>query len=238
MTAAIDTRAADLNRWLEGADAPQVLRHVLAEAFPGRIAVSSSFGIESAVLLDLVAQVDPATPVLFLDTGMLFAETLIHARRLQTHLGLTDVRWVRPDARVITAADPKSTLWRDSTDACCALRKVLPLEDALEGFDAWITGRKRFHGGARAALPLVEADGGRLKVNPLAGWSAEAMERHMADRDLPRHPLEAEGYRSVGCAVCTRRTAPGEDARAGRWAGTDKTECGIHRAPWFSNGPC
>ena len=188
----------------------------------------SSFGAEAAVLLHLAAKIDTAIPIIFLDTGKLFGETLRYRDTLIRHLGLRDVRSIRPDERRIVAEDPQGMLWRSDPDRCCALRKVEPLVRALDGFAAWINGRKRSHGGLRAALPLVERVEGRVKINPLANWTAADVAAYFAAHDLPPHPLEEDGYRSIGCLPCTYRTAPGEEARAGRWRGRDKTECGIH----------
>jgi phosphoadenosine phosphosulfate reductase len=166
--------------------------------------------------------------VIFLDTGKLFGETLRYRDELVRRLGLVDVRSVRPDPARLTAEDPDGTLWRADPDRCCALRKVEPLERALAGFEAWINGRKRSHGGARSALPVIEAAGGRIKVNPLASWGAGEIGAYFTAHELPRHPLEADGFRSVGCMPCSDRAQPDEDARAGRWRGRGKTECGIH----------
>jgi phosphoadenosine phosphosulfate reductase len=214
-----------------GWSTPDVLRDLLCRVFPGRIALVSSFGTESAVLLHSVSRIDRAAPVIFLETGKLFPETLRYRDMLVDRLGLSDVRSVRPDAGTLALADPAGTLWQSDPDVCCWHRKVEPLADALAGFPAWITGRKRFQGGMRGALPLIEREGDRVKVNALASWSADQLEQYMAEHGLPRHPLEAQGYRSLGCTPCTRPTAPGADPRAGRWAGRDKTECGIHLPP-------
>ena len=177
----------------------------------------------------MASRIDPRLPVIFLDTGKLFAETLAYRDRLVAHLGLRDVRVARPDPARLAALDPRGALWRDDPDLCCWTRKVEPLDAALAGFDAWITGRKRSHGGARSDLPAVErGPDGRTKFNPLASWSAGDVARYFASHDLPPHPLSERGYRSIGCVVCTRAARPGEDARAGRWAGRAKTECGIH----------
>ena len=206
-----------------------LLRDLLLRAFPGRIALVSSFGTESAVLLHLVAGIDRAAPVIFVDTGKLFPETLAHRDALCARLGLTAVRSVGPGADLIAAADPAGTLWQAEPDVCCWHRKVEPLDEALAGFDAWITGRKRFQGGLRGDLPVIEREpDGRVKANPLAAWSAAEIAAYRARHDLPAHPLEARGYRSIGCAPCTRPAAAGEDPRAGRWAGRAKSECGIH----------
>lgn len=213
-------------------DGAKILEVALRDAFIGRIGVLSSFGAESAVLLHLVAQIAPATPVIFLDTGMLFAQTEQYHRALTAMLGLTDVRTQKPDADEIAAIDPAGDLSQRDPDACCNLRKVLPMERALAPFDAWVTGRKRFQGATRSALPVVEIENGRVKVNPLAGWSQQRLDDYFVEHALPRHPLYEFGYLSIGCHPCTRPVAPGEDARAGRWAGSDKTECGIHANRW------
>lgn len=213
-----------------------LLDALIHEAFPSKIAVASSFGIESAVLLRLIADIAPATPVLFLNTGMLFAQTEQYQRHLTQRLGLSDVRVIGPDPEHLADYDADKTLHKRDADLCCHLRKVLPMQRALAGFDAWITGRKRFQGGLRTSLPLIEHDGRHIKINPLAGWNAERIQAAFERYDLPRHPLEEAGYTSVGCFPCTSFAKPGEDARSGRWAGSAKTECGIHNAPWAGGG--
>jgi phosphoadenosine phosphosulfate reductase len=194
----------------------------------GRIAVVSSFGAQSAVLLAYVAEIAPATPVLFLDTGTLFTETLQYRQDLTAHLGLLDVRDLRPPMAAVQADDPCGLLHRSDADACCALRKVAPLERALAPFAAWVNGRRRTQSTTRVAMPLVETVAGRTKINPLAQWSDAQIEAEMVRRRLPRHKLVARGYPSIGCRPCTRPVAAGEDPRSGRWVGTAKTECGIH----------
>lgn len=222
-----DADAADLIRRYGHLDGAALLRAVAHEVFPGRLAVVSSFGTESAVLLALVADADPAIPVLFLDTGKMFGETLRYRDTLTAHLGLTDVRTIRPDPADL-GADADGMLFQRDADACCTIRKTLPLDRALGGFDAWITGRKRFQSSTRAALPLFEADAGRIKLNPLASWDRTRLEEEFTRRALPRHPLEEDGFLSIGCYTCTERVAPGADPRSGRWAGQAKIECGIH----------
>lgn len=220
---------ADLFAGRFGQAATRDLIAAAAEEFAGRIALVSSFGAESAVLLDLVAQVDRSLPVVFLDTGKLFGETLRYRDALVRRLGLSDVRVIGPDPAAVAAADPQGILWTRDHDRCCHVRKVEPLARALAPFDAWISGRKRYQGGSRAQLPRVEADGPRVKINPLADWTRADLDRAFHDRDLPRHPLEEDGFLSIGCMPCTDRVAPGEDIRAGRWRNAAKTECGIHR---------
>ena len=208
-------------------DGAALLRPLIEREFSGRIALVSSFGAESAVLLWLVASIDPAVPVLFIDTGKLFGETLRYRDALVARLGLRDLRTIGPDRAHLETADPDGMLWQRDPDACCNLRKVEPLAEALAGFDAWISGPKRYQGGDRAAIATIESGDGLLKINPLANWSRSDIDAAFAAHDLPRHPLEADGYLSIGCMPCTARVAPGADPRSGRWAGTDKTECGI-----------
>jgi phosphoadenosine phosphosulfate reductase len=196
----------------------------------GEIALVSSFGAEAAVLLHIVAQTDPHLPVLFLDTGKHFAETLDYQDRLARALGLKDLRRIKPDAQTLQENDPYGALHTHDTKACCALRKVTPLSNALTGFDGWITGRKRYQGGLRKSLTVFEADEatGKLKINPLAHWSMDDIRDYADHHALPAHPLTGRGYLSIGCAPCTAPTAPGADSRSGRWAGQDTAECGIH----------
>ena len=219
--AALQARFADV-------PAAVMLTAVLDELY-SRIAIVSSFGAESAVLLHLVAQVDPATPVLFTDTAHMFADTLAYRDTLTARLGLTDVRTIRPDPLRLATRDGANERWGYDPDGCCEIRKVEPLARALTGFEAWISGRKGFQANTRAALPRFEADAGRLKINPLADWTKAELDAYFAAHDLSRHPLEAKGYRSIGCAPCTSPVAPGEDLRAGRWRGSNKVECGIHQ---------
>lgn len=217
-----------LNRVHAETPAEDMLADMIRCEYRGEIALVSSFGADAVVLLDMVARIDKATPVLFLETGMLFRETLDYQRGLARHLGLTGVVEVKPDPQDLAMLDPGDDLHGENPDGCCYLRKTLPLRRALEPFSASITGRKRHQASTRAALPLFEADGARLRINPLAGWSATEVRRYILDRDLPRHPLVARGYPSIGCAPCTTPVAEGEDPRAGRWRGSGKTECGIH----------
>ena len=198
------------------------------QEFPGSIALVSSFGTEAAVLLALAAEVDPSLPVIFLDTGKHFGETLRYRDALAARLGLSDVRTVTPEAAALAREDGNDFLFARDPDRCCHLRKVLPLKRALAGFEAWITGRKAFQAATRAGLPLFESDGPRIKVNPLRHWRPAWIADHFARHGLPPHPLEADGFRSIGCFSCTARSVPGAGARAGRWPGIAKTECGIH----------
>jgi phosphoadenosine phosphosulfate reductase len=217
-----------LDRALRNASPAEVIATALQTVGREYLAVVSSFGTESAALLQVMADVDPAIPVIFLDTGWLFEETLAYRDTLIATLGLRDVRSIKPLEETLLHEDPDRELWFSDPDACCRIRKVEPLARALAPFSAWINGRKRFQGGLRAAIPVVEDDGVRLKFNPFANISREGIEAIYAHAKLPPHPLAASGYLSVGCMPCTSRTSPDEDARAGRWRGRAKTECGIH----------
>ena len=221
--------AIRLNNLFRGVPTEEVLRTVLAEQMVGDVALVSSFGAESAALLHLVASIDPSVPVLFLDTGKHFPETLAYRDTLVERLGLTGLRVLTPDPELLAKKDGSGLRWSYDPDGCCEIRKVIPLDAAMAGFDASITGRKAFQASTRNALPRFEVDSaGKLKVNPLADWTKADIEAYFAAHDLPRHPLEAQGYLSIGCAPCTSKVKPGEDPRSGRWAGWDKTECGIH----------
>lgn len=221
-------RLAKLETAAEGRNAEGILRLALTEEFPGQTAIVSSFGSESAVLLHMVAKIDPTTPVLFLNTGKLFGETLRYRDRLQDVLGLTDIRTIGPHPDDRAQLDPEGTLWSRSTDACCDFRKVIPVKRALQGFSAQITGRKRFQTSARAEMKTVEYFDGRFRFNPLADWTLAELEAYTAGHEIPRHPLVDDGYPSIGCMPCTRRVNAGEGYRDGRWSGLEKDECGIH----------
>jgi len=222
-------RVADLNNRYQHHSAADVLAHALNDPQVGSTALVSSFGAESVVLLHMVAVADRSTPVLFLDTEMLFPETLQYQRDVADYLGLTNVQLITADREQLKLRDPDYTLHQNDTDACCNLRKTEPLQNALKGYDAWITGRKRYQGGQRTALEFFEAEGDdRIKINPLAHWVPDNVLEYMTNNRLPRHPLVAQGYPSIGCAPCTSKVAPGEDPRSGRWRGSEKEECGIH----------
>ena len=225
--------AVRLNNLFRGSDTLTMLASVLKDGLAGEVAAVSSFGAESAVLLHLIATIDPAVPVLFLDTGKHFPETLAYRDALAERLGLTDLRVLAPDPADLAVKDATALRWSYDPDGCCEIRKVRPLAAALAGFDAGFTGRKAFQAKTRANLPRFEIDTsdavGRLKINPLIDWDAGQIEGYFIMHDLPRHPLVAQGYPSIGCSPCTRPVTPGEDARSGRWSGWDKVECGIHQ---------
>ncbi len=219
-----------LNRVHAASEAVVLLDDVIRHQYRHGVALVSSFGADSAVLLHMIAQIDRTTPVLFLETGMLFPETLTYQRELAASLGLTDLRLIRPDPADLANDDPDATLHRENIDGCCFIRKTLPLRRTLEPFGAWITGRKRTQAATRAGLELFEEDreNGLLKVNPLAHWDGAMVRGYMTEHALPPHPLVARGYPSIGCAPCTTPVREGEDPRAGRWRNQVKDECGIH----------
>lgn len=217
-----------MNKRFAGSGTRRMIETVIREAGDRKIALVSSFGSSSVVLLHLAASIDRSLPVLFIDTGKLFGETETYRKQIAERLGLTDVRVITPQAEAVQRNDPNGALWMRDRTACCALRKVQPFANALADFDIWISGRKRFQGGKRAELPLFEADGARLKINPLAEWTEGDIEIYRNAFSLPAHPLLAKNYRSIGCEPCTSPVAEGEDERAGRWRGDEKTECGIH----------
>ena len=204
------------------------MTHRLIE--PGRLALVSSFGAEAVVLLHLVAQVDPDLPVLFIDTRLLFVGTLQYQNDISKLLGLTNVQIIRVDAQQIASSDPFDRLHLSNPNACCSLRKTDPLSRALQPYDGWISGRKQFQGNRRAGVAHFElnSDGDKVKINPLAHWTAHDNAQYLQKNNLPHHPLVAMGYPSIGCLPCTAPVAMGEDPRSGRWPGQLKSECGLH----------
>ncbi|NBX02745.1 MAG: phosphoadenylyl-sulfate reductase [Alphaproteobacteria bacterium] len=231
------TSLTRLSMFYGGLDALPLLRIMIRDEFMGRIGLISSFGADAALLLSMVAEIDVKTPVLFLETGKHFPETLDYARTLTEKLGLKNVHWLKPDEKLLSNIDAAGTLWQTQPNRCCWLRKVEPLDRAVRelGIEALITGRKRYQTVERAELQAIELDDKNVfRINPLASWSKERQKEEVAARGLPEHPLVAKGYLSIGCEPCTAPVAEGQDERAGRWAHTigieneQKTECGIH----------
>ena len=224
----LKNRLETLRAKYAGTDARSLLRAMIKDEFAGKITTVSSFGSESVVLLHLISEIDPSVPVIFLNTGKLLGETMRYRDRLQEKLGLIDVRAIGPHPDDLKALDPEGTLWSREPDSCCNIRKVLPLRRAIAGFDAEITGRKRFQTQARTSMSPLELNGSRFVVNPLWDWSLQDLKEHILKHDLPRHPLVEDGFLSIGCMPCTERVKEGEDYRSGRWSGLNKDECGIH----------
>lgn len=224
-----DEQLALLNKQFANLSTETLIARLHSHPQLGKVALASSFGAEAAVLLHLVAQIIPDLPVLFIDTELLFRETLEYQVQLSKKLGLTNVITVMADREALFLRDPDNLLNHFEPDTCCALRKTEPLERALSQFDSWITGRKRFHGGQREGLQLLELDHqGRIKINPLNNWTSEDVIAYRKKHSLPAHPLIERGYASIGCRPCTRPLRAGESGRDGRWGDSDKTECGIH----------
>lgn len=224
----VQADADALNARFAGVDALSMLRTLFAEGTLGRVATVSSFGAESAVLLHLVAQADPDVPVIFVDTLKMFPETLAYRDQLVVQLGIRNSLTVTPDADMLAKKDETGLRWSYDPDGCCAIRKVEPLARAKQGLDAWISGRKAFQAATRQNIPRFEVENGQLKINPIGDWTKAMLDAYFEMYSLPRHPLEAQGYPSIGCEPCTSKVLPGEDPRAGRWRGWDKVECGIH----------
>lgn len=215
----------------------ELLHAMITHEFSGKIALFSSFGADSALLIKLVADVDKATPVLFLETGKHFKETLEYVEDIKNYFGLTNLIYLKPDPELLKNTDPKGELWKSNVNRCCWLRKVEPLERGLKkyGFEALITGRKQYQTPERAGIESIELDeDGRFRINPLAKWTKEQFKSEFKTSGLAQHPLVSKGYLSIGCEPCTVAVKPGEDERSGRWAhtidlqGKQKTECGIH----------
>ena len=221
-----------LNERHAQSSAQTVLSDALTEQFTGQTAVVSSFGAESAVLLQLVSDIDRSVPIIFLNSLKHFPETTAYVDELAGFLNLTDVRVIEPSPVSLSVEDPHGDLHARDPDRCCYLRKTLPMISALSGFKAWVTGRKRFQTSERATLDYFEHQEAWIKINPLRSWTAAQIADFMTEHSLPAHPLLSRGYRSIGCAPCTHAVADGADPRSGRWKDHGKTECGIH----FVNG--
>lgn len=222
--------AAQLNAIVEGhagLEGRELVSAVIRNA-KGRVALLSSFGAESSVLLHMVSEIEPNLPVLFLDTLKLFPDTIAYREQLARELGLTNVQNIVPDKDDLIRVDANGFLHQIDKDACCNVRKTLPMQKAFAAYDVIISGRKRFHGATRETLEFLTVQDGKIKVEPLAGFSALDLHNYMQVHHLPSHPLRLQGYRSIGCEPCTSIGGTDDDPRAGRWAGTEKTECGIH----------
>lgn len=206
----------------------QLIALSVEQFFPGEIATVSSFGNGSAVLLHMIAGIDRSLPVIFLDTGKHFDETLTYRDELIERLGLTAVQIIKPRAEKLALVDPDGRLHKVNTDLCCDVRKVEPMARAIGPWRAWFTGRKRYQANSRSGLAVFEAVGTRVRINPLAGWKSADLVEYARVNGLPTHPLVSYGYYSIGCLPCTEPAKAGGDERSGRWAGQAKTECGIH----------
>jgi phosphoadenosine phosphosulfate reductase len=233
-----DDPAFDVERAAEHVAAmpPEDVLRWSAATFGADVVASSSFQSQSVPLLHMISRACPGMPVMFLDTGFHFPETIAFRDRLVAEFGL--------NLQVLHCRIPRDafmrcygTLYRSDPDLCCYLNKVEPLARALAGKAAWIAGIRRDQTEARRATPVLERGGdGVVKISPLASWSAADVEGYVRVHGLPLHPLAAQGYRSIGCKPCTRAVSPSDDARAGRWADSEKSECGIHEDFWRTQG--
>jgi phosphoadenosine phosphosulfate reductase len=223
---------AALNQTTLAASAADVISVARQKIATERLALVSSFGADAVVLLHLLAQADTKLPVLFIDTELLFEESLTYQRRITAVLGLENVQVIRTNPKYLRTHDPDNTLHQRDADHCYHIRKTGLLDCALTPYEGWISGRKRFQGKSRAKLDHFECDTRtqKIKISPLAHWSEDRLRQYMSTCNLPRHPLVAKGYPSIRCAPCTTSVAVGDDPRAGRWPGQDKTECGLHTA--------
>lgn len=220
---------AEINRKYEDKDPRDVLKWAILDEFKGEIALSSSFGIGSTVLLHMVSEIDPALKVIFINTGCHFRETLEYKNSLAELLGLTNIVEFSPSDEDLARFDPDGKLYEKHPDFCCAVRKVEPMKRSLKGLRAWISGIMRSQSDVRKDAQMVEEyDGGLFKVNPLVNWTSKDSYYYMEEYNLPRHPLFYKGYSSVGCEPCTFLPTDESDERSGRWAGKEKTECGLH----------
>lgn len=233
----VNTSLSRLLTYYGDYDAEPLLRAMIKDEFKGKVALISSFGADSALLIEMVAKIDPNTPILFLETGKHFKETLEYVEQLEKQFQLTNLRRLTPDPKLLNNIDPDGELWKTNVNRCCWLRKVEPMNRALNTgeFEALITGRKRFQTQARKDIDNIELfEDGIFRINPLSGWDKHKIKEEFKNRNLPQHPLVAKGYPSIGCEPCTKEVRPGEDDRSGRWAhtvdmqGVQKQECGIH----------
>ena len=221
-------RAGKLVDQYKGLSAEAALTKALTQDFKDQIVLSSSMGVDSAVLLHMISKIDPNMPVLFLETKKHFTETLAYRDLLTKTLGLTNVQSLTPDELEVASEDAADILYKTNKDACCDLRKVRPLERVVSKYAARITGRKRYQTPNRRNMEILEEGDNQLSLNPLAFWTAKDVTAYMRKHELPTHPLLELGYLSIGCAPCTTTVEEGEDPRAGRWRDTEKDECGIH----------
>lgn len=221
-------RVDGLNETFGQATAQEIIHAASNQIFFDRLACVSSFGADTAILLHMISRFAENTPVIFLDTGKHFPETHAYVSTLIQELGLGVVATAYPQKTRVEVEDPAGELYTIDQDRCCHIRKTQPMLQALRPYSAFLTGRKRVQTLARAEIKPFEAFGQWTRVNPLWDWSREQIDCYFEEHNLPKHKLVTKGFLSIGCAPCTRAVAKGEDERAGRWAGTGKTECGIH----------
>ena len=236
MTVLDDFNIKALNSKFADGEPRSILEHSILNLFKNKIAYVCSFGSESAIILHLISKISKDIPIIILNTHFLFKETIEYKNELLKLLGLRNYREVFPDDKLLKKLDSNNDLWKTEADKCCNLRKVLPLEKSLTNFEAWISGRKSYHLGERQNLKAFEIINNKIVVNPLFKSSRDFVENYFSLNELPKHPLVAEGYLSIGCKHCTIKTKNIRDLREGRWSDKTKTECGIHLEKKERNG--
>ena len=209
-------------------EAPDLLKIMINKIFKNKIVLTSSFGAESIVILDLVSKINKNLPIIFLDTEKLFSETFNYLSKVKSFLKLKNIKVQKPLLKDLKLHDPKGSLHKSDPNLCCKIRKVIPLQKAIEPYDAWINGRKRFHGLDRADIKKIEKLNSVIKINPLADWDFKKISSYINKHKLPEHPLSKKGYKSIGCFPCTSKVSEHDSHRSGRWKGLKKDECGIH----------
>tara|TARA_X000000950_G_scaffold118865_2_gene148998 strand:- start:4701 stop:5384 length:684 start_codon:yes stop_codon:yes gene_type:complete len=217
-----------LNSLFENKDCFSTIEILIKKIFLNKSAYVCSFGSESAVLLDMISKINNNFPIIFINTHKLFKETLDYKEILKRIFNITNIIEVFPSNLNIKNYDHNSDLWKKNPDLCCNIRKVLPLENALKNYEAWFSGRKGFHSESRKKKKIIELENNKYVVSPLLKWDQEKINEYFNDNKLVRHPLFNQGYLSIGCETCTSKSKS-SDFRSGRWTGTSKTECGIHK---------
>ena len=228
MTILDDFKIKALNSKFANGEPISILEHSILNLFKNKIVYVCSFGTESAIILHLISKISKDIPILILNTHFLFEETIKYKDDLLKLLGLRNCHEVFPDDKLLKKFDSDNDLWKTEVDKCCNLRKVLPLEKSLTNFEAWISGRKTYHLAERKNLKAFEIINKKIVVNPLFKSSKDFVENYFLLNELPKHPLVAKGYLSIGCKHCTIKTNNIKDLREGRWSDKTKTECGIH----------
>ena len=228
MTILDDFKIKALNSRFADGDPKSILEHSILNLFKNKIAYVCSFGTESAIILDLISKIDKDIPIIMLNTHFLFKETIKYKNELLKLLGLKNYREVFPDEKMLNKYDVDNSLWKKDVEKCCNLRKVIPLENSLNNFESWISGRKSYHLGDRQNLKAFELINNKIVVNPLFNSTKEFIDNYFLSNNLPRHPLFEKGYLSIGCSHCTVKAKNIMDPRQGRWSDSSKTECGIH----------
>ena len=218
----------NVNNILNGKSTKEGIKLLIEDIFLDKISYVCSFGAESAIILDMISKIKKDFPIVFINTLKLFQETIDYKNYLKESLGLKNIIEIQPETNELKYKDKNNDLWKTDTDKCCELRKVKPLNQALKNYDAWFSGRKSYHSDVRQENTMVELHDDKYIVSPLLNWKRVDIENYFLAHDLKRHPLVFQSYLSIGCTHCTSKTIDANDVRSGRWANSEKTECGIH----------